>query len=99
MGLGSRSGPGYEAWVWVRGVGLDTKRGSGYEEWAWVRADHVRRFPRPSPSVFAYCKRSKTRGVEGLGTRLQFVCVVGVVCVCVHTLELMPHLSGPNMIE
>ena len=24
----------------------------------------------PSPSVFAYCKRSKTGGVEGLGTRL-----------------------------
>ena len=31
---------------------------------------HVRRFPRPSPSVFAYYKRSKTGGVEGLGTRL-----------------------------
>ena len=28
------------------------------------------KFPRPSPSVFAYCKRSKTGGVEGLGTRL-----------------------------
>ena len=33
-------------------------------------ADHVMKFPRPSPSVFAYCKRSKTGGVEGLGTRL-----------------------------
>ena len=31
---------------------------------------HVRRFPRPSPSVFAYWKRSKAGGVEGLGTRL-----------------------------
>ena len=33
-------------------------------------AYHVRRFPRPSPSVFAYWKRSKAGGVEGLGTRL-----------------------------
>ena len=33
-------------------------------------AHHVRRFPRPSPSVFAYWKRSKAGGVEGLGTRL-----------------------------
>ena len=29
------------------------------------------KFPRPSPSVFANCKRSKTGGVEGLGTRLR----------------------------
>ena len=27
--------------------------------------------PRPSPSVFAYCKQSKTGRWEGLGTRLQ----------------------------
>ena len=33
-------------------------------------AYHVRRFPRPSPSVFEYWKRSKAGGVEGLGTRL-----------------------------
>jgi len=33
-------------------------------------ADHVMKFPRPSPSVIAYCKRSKTGGVEGLGMRL-----------------------------
>jgi len=33
-------------------------------------ADHVMKFPRPSPSVFAYCKRSKNGGVEGLATRL-----------------------------
>ena len=33
-------------------------------------ADHVVRNPRPSPSVFAYCKRSKTGGGKGLGTRL-----------------------------
>ena len=33
-------------------------------------AYHVRRFPRPSPSVFAYWKRSKAGGVVGLGTRL-----------------------------
>ena len=28
------------------------------------------KFPRPSPSIFAYCKRSKTGGLEGLGMRL-----------------------------
>ena len=33
-------------------------------------ADHVVRFTSPSPSVFAYCKRSKTGAGEGLGTRL-----------------------------
>ena len=35
-------------------------------------AYHVMKFPRPSPSVIVYCKRSKTGGVEGLGTRLQY---------------------------
>ena len=33
--------------------------------------DHVMKFPRPSPSVFAYGKRSKTGGIEDPGTRLQ----------------------------
>ena len=32
--------------------------------------DHVMKFSRPSPSVFTYWKRSKTGGIEGLGTRL-----------------------------
>ena len=32
--------------------------------------DHVVRFTRPSPSIFAYCKRSKTGSGEGLGMRL-----------------------------
>ena len=32
--------------------------------------DHVMKFPRPFTSIFAYYKRSKTGGVEGLGTRL-----------------------------
>ena len=32
--------------------------------------DHVVRFTRPSPSVFAYCKRSNTGAGEGLGMRL-----------------------------
>ena len=35
--------------------------------------DHVR-FTRPSGSVFAYCKRSKTGAEEGLGTRLIKIC-------------------------
>jgi len=29
-----------------------------------ILQDHVIRFPRPSPSVLAYCKRSNTEGVE-----------------------------------
>ena len=33
-------------------------------------ADHMVRFTRPSPSIFAYCKRSKTGTREGLGMRL-----------------------------
>ena len=39
-------------------------------------ADHVVRFTRPSPSVFAYCKRSKTGAGEGLGTRLVYGSVI-----------------------
>ena len=31
-------------------------------------ADHVVRFTMPSPSVFTYCKQSKTGAREGLGT-------------------------------
>ena len=39
--------------------------------WGDRRAvDHMMKFPRPSPSIFAYCKQSKTGGVEGLGMRL-----------------------------
>ena len=33
------------------------------------------RFPMPSASIFAFCKRAKTGGVEGLGTRVLHVCV------------------------
>ena len=36
--------------------------------------------PRPPPSVFAYCKRSKTGSGSGLGTRLE-VTAVGSVTV------------------
>jgi len=36
------------------------------------------RFPRTSLSVFACCKQSKTKGVEGLGTRLHIHC--NMVC-------------------
>ena len=35
---------------------------------------NVIKWTRPSPSVFAYCKRSKTGRWEGLGTRLFEVC-------------------------
>ena len=34
-------------------------------------ADHVVRFTRPSPSIYAYCKRSKNGAGEGLGTGLR----------------------------
>ena len=40
--------------------------------------DHVMKIPRPSPSAFAYCKRSKIGGVEGLETRLSQHLVVVV---------------------
>ena len=56
----------------VRGRGLGTrliKRDASGR-------DHVVRFTRPSGSVFAYCKRSKTGAGEGLGTRL--------VCAALH---------------
>ena len=52
-------------------------------------ADHVVRFTRPSPSVFTYCKRSKTGAGEGLGTRLRITpCTVST-----HTyiLVLLPY--------
>jgi len=32
--------------------------------------DRMVRFLRPSPSIFAYFKQSKTGGIEGLETRL-----------------------------
>ena len=35
---------------------------------------HVTKSSRPSPSVFAYCKRSNTGGRKGLGMRLTFWC-------------------------
>ena len=38
----------------------------------------MKKWTRPSPSVFAYCKRSKTGRWEGLGTRL---CKAYVSCV------------------
>ena len=35
-----------------------------------LAAGHMVRFTRPSSSVFAYCKQSKTGAEEGLGTRV-----------------------------
>jgi len=55
-------------------------------------ADHVMKFPRPSPSVFAYCKRSKTGGVEGLGTRLN------VAQLCFLTQTLLLHYFTPQYV-
>ena len=44
--------------------------------------DHMVRFTRPFPSVFAYCKRSKTGAGEGLGTRLKMSVIGCVRTVC-----------------
>ena len=44
--------------------------------------DHVVRFTRPSGSVFAYCKRSKTGAGEGLGTRLALTPPKSATALC-----------------
>ena len=51
----------------------------------------VRRFPRPSPSVFAYWKRSKAGGVEGLAMTL-----VGAVS-CLLSLHSAVEIVGERM--
>ena len=38
----------------------------------YLMSPHMTKSPRPSPSVFAYCKRSNTGGGNGLGMRLTF---------------------------
>ena len=44
---------------------------------------HVINAPRPSPSISAYCKQSKTGCWEGLGTRLVLVyCIIAFVWSC-----------------
>ena len=52
---------------------------------------HVTRSPRPSPAVFAYCKRSNTGGGNGLGTRLDIfydhVCKPWIRYICSNLLE------------
>ena len=42
-----------------------------------VRTFHVIQRNKASPSVFAYCKQSKTGRQEGLGTRLDLLYLVG----------------------
>ena len=37
----------------------------------YLMSSHMTRSPRPSPSLFAYCKQSNTGGGNGLETRLQ----------------------------
>ena len=52
---------------------------------------HVTRSPRPSPAVFAYCKRSNTGSGNGLGTRLDIfydhVCKPWIRYICSNLLE------------
>ena len=56
-------------------------------------ADHVVRFTRPSPSVFAYCKQSKTGAGEGLGMRLvSIACLQSEIDTGIKPL----HLKMPN---
>ena len=53
----------------VRQGGGGGEKGVGREEVEWEEEEGVGEweFPRPSPSIFAYCKQSKPGGVEGLG--------------------------------
>ena len=43
--------------------------GRGMTTYYGCTADHVMKFPRPSPSIFTYCKQSIMGRVEDLGTR------------------------------
>ena len=43
-----------------------------WNPWCQPCCDQVIRFSRPSPSVFAYCKRTKAGDIDGLGTRLTY---------------------------
>jgi len=57
-------------------------------------ADHGIKFPRPSSSIFAYCKRSKTGGVEGLVMRLGAAAMHKSICdECSITHSLL-HFSA-----
>ena len=64
------------------------------------------RFTRPSGSVFAYCKRSKTGAEEGLGTRLQCTtCRATYITTTVYNLQDHIHCSysvqpaGPHTLQ
>ena len=55
-------------------------------------ADHVVRFTRPSPSVFAYSKWSKTGAGEGLGTRLFNHLFPHLFICCLPNITISPML-------
>jgi len=42
----------------------------------YLTSPHVTKSPRPSPSVFTYCKPSKTGGGNSLGTRLHWASMI-----------------------
>ena len=49
----------------------------------YLTSPHMTGSPRPSPSVFAYCKWSNTGGGNSLGTRLECVVLVfGITSCC-----------------
>ena len=50
--------------------------------------------PRPSPSVFAYCKCSKTGGSSDLGTRLEVTAVGSVTVAVTDYGDVVPHWLG-----
>ena len=50
---------------------------------------HVIKWTRPSPSIFAYCKQSKTEQWEGLGTRLM-IGHMAAGCDYSHTHHCIP---------
>ena len=43
---------------------------------------HVTISPRPPPSIFAYCKRLKTEGGNGLGMRLTLIKLASYMYMC-----------------
>jgi len=53
----------------------------------------VTRSPRPSPSVFAYCKQSNTGGRNGLGMKLHTHGEILMYCYC------LPARCAPDAID
>ena len=56
--------------------------------------------PRPPPSIFAYCKRSKTGGRNGLGKRLgPGLCSLAWLQICSYYTESKILVAVPKMVS